>query len=189
MLERRNLRPHSRKGRIGCLRRGRGAHVRAAGFSLTEGLVAAALVGTIAVSVVPLFTGAMVKNEAGSEYSRLTNAARDRLEEFSQLPFNSEPLTLTTGSERVYSEYFSFGDRAWKPGTAAEAKAANDPPLMARTTTVRQFNVNDLATPLDVGAAAGAVQLKEIVVQAESAREAGALGAGKTVTVRLFKSR
>lgn len=159
---------------------------REAGFTLVEGLIATAMLMTIAIGILPLYTRSMMNNEAGSDYTTITNAAKERAEEFFQLPFDSDPLTILAGTERVFDEYYSMNDKTWKPGTQADADAAGDPPLMTRTTTVRQFNVNDLVTPLDETAPAGAVQLKEVTVVARSTRAGGPLGPGKQNTVRVL---
>lgn len=175
------------------LRRRLSAHrsrqLRGGGFTLIEGLIASAILLAIAVGLMPLFTRAIVHNAEGADHTRITNAARDRLEELSQLPFNSEPLTLQSGTERIYDEYFSNQDKVWKDGTEADASSAGDRALMIRTTTVRQFNVNDLLNPLDSSATPGSVQLKEITVVASSTRAASPLGMGKQHTARLFRSR
>lgn len=163
--------------------------LRGAGFTLIEGLVSAAILLAIAIGLMPLFTRAMIDNEAGADYTRVTNAARDRLEEFSQLPFTSEQLRLLAGTERVYDEYYSNQDKVWRVGTEADAASAGDMALMTRATTIRQFNVNDLVTPLDFSQLPGFVQLKEITVVARSTRVGSPLGPGKQHTVRLLKSR
>lgn len=163
--------------------------LRGAGFTLIEGLISAAILLAIAVGLMPLFTRAMINNQAGADFTQITNAARDRLEEFSQLPFTSEQLTLQAGTERTYDEYFSQADKIWKDGTEADASAAGDQVLVTRVTTVRQFNVNDLETPLDSIAPPGSVQLKEITVVASLTRLGGPFGPGKQHTARLLKSR
>ncbi|HSL83576.1 MAG TPA: hypothetical protein VLF66_12445, partial [Thermoanaerobaculia bacterium] len=64
---------------------------------------------------------------------------------------------------------------------------AGDVALFTRTTTVRQFRVNDLTAPLDGGEPA---HLKEITVAVEGSRESGhVFGAGKVIAVRVFKSQ
>ncbi len=162
---------------------------RAEGFSLIEGVVAAAVLLAIALGILPLFTRSMINNEGGSDFTQITNAAKARAEELFELPFNSPLLAITAGTERVFEEYFSQRDKIWRPGLEADAIADGDLALMRRTSTIRQFNVNDLATPLDNSAPPGSVQIREIVVQAQSTRTGSPLGPGKETAIRVFKSQ
>ncbi len=91
---------------------------------------------------------------------------------------------MSSGTELVFDEYYSQASSTWVDGTAPEGDTA----LWTRTTTVRQFNVADLATPLADTAPAENVHLKEITVAVESTRS-GPLGVGKEITVRLLKSQ
>lgn len=161
----------------------------AGGFSLIEVLVAAAILLVIALGTVPLFTRAMIANRSGSDSNRVANFTADRAEEFYQYPFGSEALTIAPGdTQRVYDEYFSKQDDRWQPGTAASAPTGKTP-LWSRTTTIRQFNVNDLSMPLDGGALLGEVQIKEIVVSVQAIRASGnPLGPGKRLAVRVYKA-
>jgi len=159
------------------------------GFSLIEGVVAAALLLAIAMGTLPLFTRSMINNEGGSDYTQISNAAKARAEELFELPFDSPLLAITAGTERVFDEYFSQRDKIWKPGVEADATADSDLALLLRTSTIRQFNVNDLNTPLDNSAPPGSVQIREIVVQVLSTRTGSPLGPGKQTAIRLFKSQ
>ena len=154
------------------------------GFTIIEVLVASVLFLMIALGVLPLFTRSIVSNAEGFDHTRVATFARARGEEFMQLPFDSPDLKPVTGTERVFDEYYSQSSSAWVDGTAP----VGDPALWTRTTTIRQFNVDDLATPLPDTAAAENVHLKEITVTVDSTRS-GPLGVGKRLTVRLFKSQ
>lgn len=162
---------------------------RNSGFSLVEGLIAAGILLVLAIGILPLFIRSLVSNEGGSDYTQITNAAKTKAEEFYQLPFDSEPLDITTGTERVFEEYFSQRDEVWRDGTEADAGSDGDLALFLRTTTVRQFNINDLLTPLDSSAPPATVQIKEVTVNARSTRTGGPLGPGKQNVVRVFKSQ
>lgn len=157
---------------------------RRRGFSLLEVLVAAVLFLMIAIGILPLFTRSIVSNAEGFDHTRVATFARARGEEFVQLPFDGPQLTLVSGTERVFDEYYSQSSSDWVDGTAP----VGDPGLWTRTTTIRQFNVADLTTPLADTAAVENVHLKEITVTVESTRS-GPLGVGKRLTVRLFKSQ
>lgn len=162
---------------------------RASGFSLIEGLIAAALVLAIALGVLPLFTRSMINNEGGSDYTQISNAAKARAEELFELPFNSPLLAINTGTDRIFEEYLSQRDKIWKPGVEADAAADSDLALLRRTSTIRQFNINDLSSPLDNSAPPGSVQIREITVQVRSTRTGSPLGPGKQTAVRVFKSQ
>ncbi len=154
------------------------------GFTLIEVLISAALLLVIAIGILPLFTRSIISNAEGYDHTQVANAARARSEEFFQLPFNSPELTLLAGTKRVYDEYFSEQTRVWVDGTVPAGEEA----LWTRTTTIRQYSVNDLSTPLANTAPAPTVHLKEILVTVQSTRS-GPLGMGKQITVQLFKSQ
>ena len=155
------------------------------GFTVIEVLIAAVLLLLIAIGVLPMFTRSMVSNAEGFDHSRVANFARGRAEEFYQLPFDSPELTLAAGNELVFDEHYSQNKKRWVDGAAVED---GDTALWTRTTTIRQFGVDDLTTPLAATAPDINVHLKEITVAVESER-AGPLGVGKRITVRLFKSQ
>ena len=162
----------------------RGERGQPGGFTIIEVLIAAVLLLMIAIGVLPLFTRSIISNAEGFDHTRVTSFARARAEEFMQLPWDNPNLELMAGTERVFDEYYSQSSSAWVDGVAP----ADDPALWIRTTTIRQFNADDLATPLDDTAVPENVHLKEITVAVQSTR-AGPLGVGKQITVRLFKSQ
>ena len=173
-------------GSSGTLRR---VSARSGGFSLIEAIVASAILLIIAVGVLPLFIRSMIDNEGGAEFTQVSNAAKARAEELFELPFNSDLLAITAGTERLFEEYFSQRDKVWRPGVEADAVADGDLALLRRTARIRQFNINDLTAPLDNSAPPGSVQIKEITVQVQSSRTGGPLGPGKQTAVRVFKSQ
>lgn len=163
---------------------------RGDGFSLIEVLIASAIFLTIALGVLPLFSRSLRDNRSGAESTELTNLARSRLEEFFQLPFDSPRLTLATGIELVFDEYYSQSSESWKTGAPPTA----DPAVWTRTTRVRQYQIGalddgflDPATEaLAAGTAAGQIHLKEIVVQVT--RVSSFFGPPKRLTLRTLKS-
>ncbi|MDX1630626.1 MAG: hypothetical protein R3234_02095 [Thermoanaerobaculia bacterium] len=179
-------------------RAGRAPASRAeSGVSLVEVLIAGLIMLFIALGVIPYFAQAMQNNAQGQDSTKVANFTRARLEEFVQLPFNSEPLQITAGTERVHEEYYRQEERdgsgnvtkeeGWIDGTLADADSAGDTALYSRTTTIRQFAVDDLTTPLDSAASPQAVKVKEIQVEAASTRPDRLLGGGKALTVRYYK--
>lgn len=164
-------------------RRRRGA----AGFSFIEVVIASLLMLMIAVSVLPMFTEAAASNETGREYTDVSNFARSRAEEFVQLPFNAEPVTVTAGTERIHEEYFSATSRKWLAGTTPTAP---DRALWLRRTTVRQFEAKDttLATPLPAGTDLLRIHVKEVQVEVRGASVGSLFGPAKSITIRALKT-
>jgi hypothetical protein len=156
---------------------------------LIEGVVAAAILLAISLGILPLFTRSIINNRSGFEFSEITNASKARAEELFQLPFDSPQLAINSGTERIFEEYFSQRDKIWTPGIESDATSDGDLALLRRTTTIRQFNVNDLNTPIDDSAPPGSVQIREITVRAQSTRAGSLWGPGKRTVVRVFKSQ
>lgn len=170
------------------------------GMSLVEVVLASLILLLIAVGILPLFTRAMASNVAGSDSTYVSNMATERTEEFLQLNFDAEPLRLDDGAtSRVYNEvhirdYPSAGssdyEEVWIDGTLADVPA-EDRAQWTRVTTIRQYSITDLATPLPGTPGTdpnGAVHVKEIEVAVAGLREGGPIGASKEITVRTLKS-
>jgi len=154
----------------------------AAGFSLIEVVISSLLLLVIALGVLPLFTQAASSNDAGREYMLVCNFAKSRAEQYVAYGFNSPALTLTAGTQLVVNEYYSAKTRTW-----VAAIPAGDMAMWTRTTTVRQFQMTDLTTPLDATADPGIVQVKEITVDVRGAKLGVIFGSGKQTTVRTLK--
>lgn len=167
-----------------------------AGFSVVESLIAALILLIIAMGVIPLFARALRDNTTGADATQASNHGRARLEEFKQLPFNNQALALAPGALSLASDESwaqgardSFGDEAWLPG----APAGRGLLLWTRTTTVRQYGMNDiddgrLGTPLAGGTQPAFVHLKEVEVRLESERPVSSpLGPGRQVVFRVLK--
>jgi Tfp pilus assembly protein PilV len=162
------------------------------GFSVIEVLIAAGIFLIIAVGILPLFAHSITNNLSGREATDSANYSRSRVEQVLRAPFDNVSLAVPAGSTVLTTtEYWSLTGQAWKAGAPTTA----DPAAWTRTTQVRQYSVTDLVdngvlnTPLDGGADAGQVHLKEIVVTLQNVRAAGPLGAGKTFTLRMLKSK
>lgn len=156
----------------------------ARGFSMIEALIASLLMVIIVLALVPLFARSMQNTLAGREYSVATQHSRSRSDQYYQLPLTGEELVVPIGSdELVQPDWWDPASHLWSASTPAT------PPPWRRTTTVRQYNVNDLlqngelVTPLAGGTPAPQVHLREVIVEVESTREGGAAGGGKTVTL------
>ena len=163
------------------------------GFSLIEVLVASTILLVVAVGILPLFASSIKSNQSGNDSTQVANFARERLERFIELPFNSTDMTIDAGSEKTFTEYFSLADRIWVAGAAP----ADDPALWTRTTVVRQYPVEALedgqldpaSEALAAGSSPAIVHIKQVEVQVDSTREAGAFGPGKRITLRTLKAQ
>jgi type II secretory pathway pseudopilin PulG len=170
----------------------------AAGFSVVEALIAALILLIIALGIIPLFARALRDNTAGADATQASNHGRARLEEYQQLPFNNQALTLAPGSTTLGSgeswaqgtrDTFGDDDEGWWPGAPSDRGLL----LWTRTTTVRQFGINDLDDgrlddPLPGGTQPAFVHLKEVEVRLESERPTRSpLGPGRQVVFRVLK--
>lgn len=180
-----------------------------AGFTLIEVLLATAILSTILLGLLPLFTRAMADNAAGQEAGQQANLGRSELEEMLQLPFNHLRLDVQAGTEVTAERFYASGteaegDEAW---TATE-----DPPgeivYWRRNTTVRQYGIRGvqdtdgdgvvdfiegmedadrdglLDEPLPAGTLPASIHVKEVDVTLESRRADGNPVRG-TVPLRL----
>ena len=174
-------------------RRGAGS---AAGMSLIEVVIASFILLVIALGVLPLFTRSMASNASGADSTYVANMATERAEELMQLDYAAEPLRIGLGDqERVYNEvYVAATDtkpEGWIDGTEATATTAGRTPQWTRVTTIRQYNVNDLSTPVpgeDPLNPNPSAQIKEIEVRVAGLRSAGPLGNSRDLAVRVLKS-
>ncbi len=163
----------------------------ATGFTLIEVLIASVLLMVIALGTLPLFMRSIIDNASGRESTQLSNFARSQIEEYSQLDFNSAPLTIDTGSEKVTTNYYSHSDRRWIDGDPP----SDDPAAFIRTVTVRQFSAAalqdlrlDPGEAMPSGTGPSFVHLKEIVVLVQGQRQSAAFGTAKQITLRIIKS-
>jgi type II secretory pathway pseudopilin PulG len=162
--------------------------MRQRGFSVVEVLFATLIFLVIAVGILPLFAASARNNLEGREATEVSNFGRSAIEDLLQAPITDPRLAVPSGSTvRVANEYWSKKDGVWKSGTGT----STDKALWRRQTRVRQYNVTNLDTPLDGGADAGQVHLKEVEVQVWHGRnqQSLALGGGRRFTVRMLKSK
>jgi prepilin-type N-terminal cleavage/methylation domain-containing protein len=173
------------------------------GFSVIEVMIAAAIFLIVALGLLPLFAQSIRNNVSGRDATDISNLGKSRVEELLQVPFDS--LQVPVGAEAACTaEYWSKLEQKWKAGTApATAKTCltkdvnvsglgADAAVWVRTTRIQQFSLNDLqkngtTNPLPGGAAAGLVQLKEIVVEVRS-RSLNPLGSEKVLTLRTLRA-
>lgn len=157
------------------------------GFSLLEGLIAAALLLIVTVGVLPLFTRSMLNNVRGNDSARQSFGAIDGFEHYIAEPFNSFDLTVPPGQSQVARTDFialrnvpsAVGgpwvpDLVWRP-----AVAAGDQQQFQRDRTLAQFTYDDfkdnqvLDTPLDGITEPRLVHLKQVQMLIQRAEAPG----------------
>ncbi len=144
-----------------------------AGFSLIEGLIAAALLLFVVIGVLPLFSRAMMNNVRGNDSTRATASAVDGFERLLALPFDSLPMTVPGATtELVATDSFLLKANRWVTG----AIPSGDEEQWQRTATIRQYNVDDLlddgelTTPLPGNHTPSQVHLKVIDLELRNRR-------------------
>jgi len=179
----------------------------AAGFSLVEALIAATVLGFIAIGILPLFTQAMVNNQQGSDSTTVTTFSKTDLESLDAIPWDATAITIPAGAtSQVVVDWYVQQSAGTIGGTNASwvvtctgttTVCANAVPptgpgqvLWKRTVTVQQYNVNDLtfAKPEDGNTAADFVHLKRIQVVVQRPRAGLAVTSGKAITLQLLRA-
>ncbi|MBV8200694.1 MAG: hypothetical protein JOZ15_08720, partial [Acidobacteria bacterium] len=107
------------------------------GFSMIETLIAAALIGVVAIGIIPMFTRAMSDNMAGSDYTRVTNYAKSKEEDFSRMPFTQPTIQVQSGQNNLMTtEYMDPTTLQW-----TLTKPSNPLAIWTRTTTITQYSI------------------------------------------------
>ncbi len=147
-----------RYGKATRRRRGKGSE---AGFSLIEGLIAAALLLTVAVSILPLFMRALTSNTRGARSSQLTALVNGELESINQAGLDNPAWQLAGDGNEV----IELGTRYWDTGHLAdgsnptrlgderwvdERSTAAGPVMWVRDLAVRKYSFADVHTTIDV---------------------------------------
>lgn len=162
------------------------------GFSMIETLIAALIIGIVAVGVLPLFTRAMVDNMAGADYTRVTNYAKSKEEDFSRIPFLQQSIQVKPGdTQEMTTEFMDPATLFW-----VASKPANPLAVWTRSTTYTQYNLFDTdddqmfnnpiaGQPLGVGV--DLVQVIQAQVQVKSVSAIGPLGGRRSTVIRFLK--
>jgi len=180
---------------------------RAAGFTLIEALIAAAILGFIAIGVLPLFLRAMVNNKQGSDSTVVTTFSKTNLEALDAIPFDGTAVTIPPGSTSLVVVDWYAQQSALKVGgtngkwivtcTGTTASCAATPPptgqglvLWKRTTTVQQYSVTDLtfSSPEDGSTSSDFVHLKRIQVVVQRPLPGMSPTAGKAISLQLLRA-
>ena len=188
---------------------------RQAGFSLVEGLIAAALLLVIAVSVLPIFMRALESNLSGGRSSQLSTFVSTDLEGVNQEPVDQDAWDVGgtgTGVLDLGDDFFDLGpsspslyvgDEKW---VDTEADATGPGSLLwRRNISVRKYSLADVQ--ILVGAGGGLVtagespmlfdapltddaeaHLAEIRVTIKERRDGVPAASGKRVTTGHFRA-
>lgn len=135
---------------------------RDAGFSLIEGLMAAALLLVVAVSILPLFMRALESNTRGGRASQVTTLAVAAIEQINQTTVDHDDYQLEGGVSGVretgtmywdmgpfYAEGSpaAIGDEQW----VSDKSAATGQVLWMRELDVRKYSFADVHGTIKVG--------------------------------------
>lgn len=161
------------------------------GFTVIETLIALALIGVVAVGVIPLFTRAISDNLAGADYTRVTNYAKSKEEDFGRLPFTQPTIQVQPGTTRLLlpTEYMDPTTLKW-----TTTRPSNPLAIWTRNTAVTQYSIfdtdddNTFNQPLDGNAPVDEVQILQGQVQVKSASAIGPMGARRTTIIRFLKA-
>ncbi len=134
-----------------------------AGFSLLEGLFAAALLLVVAVSILPLFMRALESNTRGGRASQVSTFVTAELEEINQATIDRDDWKLTGANTSVLTFPTSFWDtgqlyasegspaKIGDEGWIDNAAAATGLVLWSRDMTVRKYSFADVHITIEVG--------------------------------------
>jgi len=179
----------------------------AAGFSLVEALIAAAILGVIAIGILPVFLQSMVNNKQGSDSTVVTTFGKTNVESLDAVPFDATAVTVPPGSTSLvvvdwYAQQSSTQvggtNGVWIvscTGTTASCASTTAPTgqgqvLWRRTTTVQQYNINDttFSSPEDGSTDPDLVHLKQIQVVVQRALPGPSVTQGKAITLQLLRA-
>ena len=178
-------------------------------MSLLEVLIATAVMLVIALSILPLLLRSLANNHRGAEATQVSAFATAQLDELLQMPFDKGSLVIGDGvSEKAWVERQLLSAAVETPQLIAQTPnerwqtddaTAGEVVQWERSVQIQQFSLSDieadpvsgissLDTPLTGNTAAELVHLKQVEVRVRGGREAGALGAGQDLTIRVLKA-
>ncbi len=176
---------------------------RQRGLSLVEVLIAAAILLIVTLGIVPLLVRAGADNVRGWEATTVTSHLKSTLDSILEFDFASPGLIVPAhGTEQTTIDFWTAGERGviHDPGEGWCADPAGRGAVVwTRTVRVRQYHLSDLGNPgdpentpfddpLDGDASPDSVHLKQIRVGIRGTRQGGALGAGQSYSITLYKA-
>ncbi len=182
------------RGPRGGARGRRSTHRSRQGFSMIEALIATAIIGGVAVGVIPLFARAMSDTKAGTDNTRVSNYSKSEEEDFSREPFANFTAAVPTGqTQGQVVQYIDPTSKQWVTVANLAAVPKNPNIVWTRTITYKAYNAKDLDDdhlynePVIGGASPTDIQLEEATVQVQSISPLGPEGGHKSTTIRLLK--
>jgi len=167
----------------------------AAGFSIIEALIAAAILLIIALGLLPLFTRSINDNVSGNDATQATNGSRTQIEELLNVPFNNDRMAIPAGATNSEAKTSYTAGALDKTGDADEGwwadPAGHGSVLWTRTSEVRQYTISDLDdgsldNPKSGGTEATFIHFKELTVIVANEKK-DLFGGGQGITLRVIK--
>jgi prepilin-type N-terminal cleavage/methylation domain-containing protein len=165
------------------------------GFSMIEALIAAAIIGFVAIGVIPLFARAMSDNMAGSDYTRVSNYSKSEEEDFYREPFANYSTAVASGqTSSQIVQYIDPVSKQWFTVASLAAVPQNSKIQWTRTITYTQYDAKDMDddqlfdNPLPGGTAATSVQVIQAMVQVQAIAQTGIGGGHRSTTIRFLKA-
>ncbi|MEO6193838.1 MAG: prepilin-type N-terminal cleavage/methylation domain-containing protein [Thermoanaerobaculia bacterium] len=167
----------------------------AAGFSIIEALIAAAILLIIALGLLPLFTRSINDNVSGNDATQATNGSRTQVEELLNVPFNNDRMEVPAGATNSEVKTSYTPGALDKTGDTDEGwwadPAGHGTVLWRRTSEVRQYTVSDLDDrylddPKPGGTEATFVHFKEVTVTVANPKK-NLFGNGQGITLKVIK--
>jgi type II secretory pathway pseudopilin PulG len=162
---------------------------------MIEALIATAIIGGVAVGVIPLFTRAMSDNMAGSDYTRVSNYSRSEEEDFAREPFANYATAVPTGqTQGSVVQYIDPTSKQWVTVANLAAVPKNPNIVWTRTITYAVYNANDMDDdqlynePVVGGASPTEIQVVQATVQVQAISAMGPEGGRRSTTIRFLKS-
>ncbi|MCP4664434.1 MAG: prepilin-type N-terminal cleavage/methylation domain-containing protein [bacterium] len=164
---------------------------RRSGFSLLEVLIAAALLLTVALAILPLFVRATMNTASGRSSTEMATTGKDSMETLFPAPFSDPQLVIPNGSTQTVVQEF------WEPNPPPMSGGTwlpigNEKTAWSRTVTIQQYGLGDMYdnkmidTPLDGGTDDAYVQIKEVKIRIEGV--VNTAQAGRNLTLRYYKT-
>ncbi len=161
------------------------------GFSLLEVLIAAALLLTVALAVLPLYVRSVMNTAAGRSSTEMATTGKEGMETLFPAPFGDPQLVIPNGStQTTIQQFWDPADPPMSGGTWLPA--ATKDTAWSRTVTIQQYGLGDMYdnkmidNPLDGGTDDAYVQIKEIRIRIEGVAETAQ--AGRNLTLRYYKT-
>jgi Tfp pilus assembly protein PilV len=169
----------------------------AAGFSIIEALIAAAILLIIALGLLPLFSRSINDNVSGNDATQATNGSRTQVEEMLLVPFSNDRMVVPAGATDLEAKTSYTAGAFNQTGDTDEGwwtdPAGHGSVLWSRRSQVRQYSISDLddgaledADAKPGGTEATFVHFKEVTVIVDNPKK-DLFGGGQGITLKVIK--